>query len=814
MCQRYNSSPLRLFRRRQKAPKRRKIRKLRVLALLLIMGALGLAAFSYGLVMAVAGEIPGCDPTQKHPEVNGYIYANDGHTILAVLRGSQARVIVGSGQIAPVMKQAIVAVEDKRFYEHRGLDLRGISRAVWADITSGKSVQGGSTITQQFVKNACGAHERSFARKIHEATLAWQLEQRWSKDRILTAYLNTIYFGNGAYGIQEAALVYFGHSADKLTLPESALLAGIPADPSVYDPVTDRKAAFLRRKLVLEDMLAQGDITYNQFRLANRTPVPRPEDVRLPGTQGPAPYFVNYVKQQLVDHYPTRKVFGGGLKVQTSIDLGLQQIAHAAIHKGLPGPTQPSAALVAIDPRDGRVLAMVGGRNFRESQFNLAVQGERQPGSSFKPFVLATALAEGVSPDTVFVSHPVAISLGDRIWYVHNYEGSNLGPIDVANATVVSDNTVFAQLTDLVGPDKVAGMAHALGITSKLNAYFAIGLGAEAVNPLEMARAFSTFAAGGNRVDGTLFGNHPRAILAVNGDVNQPTPVRALSQNNAAIIDGLLQRVVTEGTGKRAALPDRPAAGKTGTTENYGDAWFVGYTPQLSVAVWVGYPNGLKPMLTEFNGSPVAGGTFPALIWKSFMEKALPYLKDSPQSFPSGSYPPETTRQLVERDGRWQLDNGLCRNLVDIVYFEGHGPGRTADCKPNEVEVPNVVGDTFAQARARLALQPLSSEVVYKPASPGQAIGIVLRQYPARGHLSSHEKVTLVLAKPQHGIVPSVVGQKPARARKSLLKLGLKLSISFAPADPARRGVVLSQRPKGGVAAGPGLLIRLVIGRG
>jgi penicillin-binding protein 1A len=758
--------------------------------------------------MSIAQELPQLDPARYHREVNGYIYADDGHTILAVLRGSQARVIVDSADIAPVMKHAIVDVEDRRFFEHRGLDLHGIARAIWADLRNEKVVEGGSTITQQFVKNAYVTSQRSIGRKLKEAALSWQLEQRWSKDRILTAYLNTIYFGNGAYGVEEAARVYFHHGAapGKLTLAEAALLAGIPADPSLYDPATNPKAARKRRREVLQAMLDQHDITYNEYRLANRTPLPKPEDIRLPGTQVPAPYFTNYVKQLLVDRYGTARVFGGGLRVTTSIDLRLQQLARDAIAKWLTN-VGPSAALVAIDPRDGSVLAMVGGSNYRESQFNLAVQGERQPGSSFKPFVLATALGQGISPSTTLVSRPVTISMGDRNWYVRNYEGANLGAIDLQTATAYSDNTVYAQLTQLVGPTNVAATAQRLGITRHLNPYFAIGLGADPVSPLEMARAYGAFANGGFRIDGSIFHNHPRAILSVNGRANRPVGVPALSTNNAAIVTSLLERVIGEGTGRRAALPDgRPTAGKTGTTENYGDAWFVGYTPQLVAAVWVGYPQGLRPMLTEFHGKPVAGGTFPSLIWKSFMEKALPLLGDEPQPFTAPEIPAAAARTLVLRDGRWQQSNGNCRSTVDILYFDGAPEQPRANCRPNEVEVPSVLGSTFSEAQVRLAAQPLTPSVVYKPAAPGQRVGVVVAQIPARGRLSSYDKVTLVFAKAQHGLVPDVLGLSLARARAKLLRMKLV---------PTLRGTgtrVIRQRPRAGVAAGAGLAVMLYLG--
>jgi membrane carboxypeptidase/penicillin-binding protein PbpC len=453
---------------------------------------LALTAFSYGVIVAVGQQLSGLDPFKQatRQQVDGYIYAGDGHTILAVLRGSQSRVLVQSDQISPWIKQAIVATEDKRFYEHRGVDIRGMARALLADIRQKSAVQGGSTITQQFVKNELTGNAHSITRKLKEAALAWRLEQVWPKDRILTAYLNTIYFGNGAYGIERAARTYFGHDALKLTLPQAALLAGIPEDPSLYDPVAHPQAGKARRALVLRLMLQQHDITDGQYVRAARAPMPKPQNVHLSGVLGQAPYFGEYVKAQLLDQpqLGAKRVFGGGFRVETTIDLRLQKIARDAIDKWLPSPTGPQAALVAINPSTGAVLAMYGGRSFHASQFNLAVQGERQPGSSFKPFVLATALKEGISPLSTFVSKPVSIFLGNKYWNVHNFEGEYLGPIDLVKATSASDNSVFAQLTKVVGPANVARTAHELGITSHLDGVFSIGLGTQAVNPLEMAR--------------------------------------------------------------------------------------------------------------------------------------------------------------------------------------------------------------------------------------------------------------------------------------------------------------------------------------
>ena len=773
-----------------------------------------LLSFTFGLVRAVASEIPALDPAAQHSDVDTVVYASNGRTVLAVLRGDESRVLVGTDDIAPIMRQAIVSVEDQRFFEHNGVDLHGIARALWQDVRQQGIVEGGSTITQQFVKNAYIRNEQTLARKVREAALAWQLEQMWSKDRILTAYLNTIYFGHGAYGIQQAARAYFKTSAKELTLPEAALLAGIPSDPSLYDPASNPRAATLRRRHVLDMMRAQGKITQRQYKRADKAPLPTPEDIRLPGTQGPAPYFVNYVKDDLVERYGAGRVFGGGLKVTTTIDMDLQLKARAAIEKILANPNGPAAALVAIDPRSGAVKAMFGGRNFRQSQFNLAAQAKRQPGSAFKPIVLATAMNEGISPVTTFESKPVSIDAGDRIWHVTNYDHTYLGRVSVSRAIVSSDNTVFAQLTDLVGPKEIVKTAHSLGIRSHLPPYFSIGLGSVAVSPLEMARAYATIANDGRRVDGSEFGNRPRVVETVEHirskqvDENASIPTQVVDEGRAELLTTLLEDVVQEGTGKRAAIPGREVAGKTGTTDNYGDAWFVGYTPELVVAVWVGYPDALRPMLTEFGGEPVAGGTLPAEIWKAFMEKVP---EDDTRSFDSPPYLGGASTWVVRRDGQWELDNGYCRGSRLVAYFSGDGPDKEADCKPNEVSVPLVVGMTEAGAAATLAAQPLGANVVYEPAKPGSLPGVVVDQDPRRGGLSANDDVTVVVGKAQYGLLPNFVGSSLADAQREATRLKLHL---VAKTAPGRAGTVLRQGLAPGVAIGRGMRVRLVVGDG
>ncbi len=802
------------------APKRRRIRKLRLIALLTVLGLLGSVSFGLGLITAIAGELPKLDPSrQLEQQINGYIYAAASESspgpprVLAVLRGSEARTLVDFDAINPWMRHAIVAVEDRRYWEHRGVDIRGIGRALWADIRQKKVVEGGSTITQQFVKNALDRDQKTIARKVREAALAWQLTQRWSKRRILEAYLNTIYFGNGAYGVQQASLTYFDHGASELTLPEAALLAGIPANPTAFDPVADPRAARARRLVVLQAMVEEGKITRQQLSAAASEPLPRPEDVKLPGTEGPAQYFVNYVKRQLIDEYGADRVFGGGLEVQTTIDLDLQRAARASIGTTLTDPDGPSAALVALDPRTGAVKAMVGGSNYRKSQFNLAVQSERQPGSVFKPFVLATALRQGISPATRFDSEPQEIDLGDRNWVVSNYDDVYYGSVDLERATIESDNTVYAQLTRLVGSRKVAETAKAMGIQSRLQGYYSIGLGTESVNPLELARAYAAFANEGRRIDGAILGNRPRVIETITeGDTerrNTPVGKAVLAPVEARTVNSILQKVVSQGTGVRAQLPNRPVAGKTGTTENYGDAWFVGYTPQLVVAVWVGYPETLQPMLTEFDGEAVTGGTYPAEIWKTFAETAL--VDVEPEAFAAPPYRTTEPKLVSRRGERLLLDNGICATRQEVVYFAGMGPRASANCREDEVQVPDVVGQSLASAESRLNAQPLRAEVVYKPAAALQRAGIVVDQRPRRGFAGSFDQVILVVAKPLHGVIPNLVGTSLDDARAKLERLQLEVDVAWVDGAP---GAVLEQQPKPGLAAAPGLRVRLVVARG
>jgi membrane peptidoglycan carboxypeptidase len=383
---------------------------------------------------------------------------------------------------------------------------------------------------------------------------------------------------------------------------------------------------------------------------------------------------------------------------------------------------------------------------------------------------------------------------------------------------VSSDNSVYAQLTKFVGPKAIVKTAHALGIRSELDPYFSIGLGAVAVNPLDMTRAYATFANRGLRIDGSLTGDRPRVVerveFARTGRVaeNRPVARATMTTGEADLLTSILQRVVTQGTGKRAALTDRPAAGKTGTTDNYGDAWFVGYTPQLAVAVWVGYPDRLKPMLTEFGGKPVAGGTLPAQIWKAFTTAANAQLGEEPVQFPVTPYIPAEEKRIVWRQGAYKVDNGYCPGTRVVAYFAGRGPSTQAECYANEVTVPLVIGKTADAATEALAQKPLGSELIGVPAKAGKRPGYVVKQEPRSGFLSANSSVRLYVTRPdpRYGLLPNLVGSSVTVARSRLRSLEAHTTISY---DKGPAGAVLEQKPEPGVAAGRGLKVSLIVGR-
>ena len=633
---------------------RPRMRKLRMAVVLLPLALLALVSSVFGMIMAVASDLPQLENQTQYKTARNSVLTDINGRPLGILTDREDRVLVTAAQIPLVMKHAIIAVEDKRFYTNPGVDFRGIGRAFLADIFHGGAVQGASTITQQFVKNALAAqNRRTIFEKLREAALAFHLTRRWSKDKILTEYLNAIYFGNGAYGIESAARTYFGHDpasaaygcgepgrrmcVTSLGPDQAALLAGLVASPSAYDPISEQVSALARRNLVLRDMRDQGYLTPSEYSFAAAQALPAAQYIQLAADKTIDPqnaYFTSWVRQQVVDHYGPQRAFEGGLQVRTSLDIDLQHAAEQAIGGYLSDPNGPSAALVAIDNATGQVRALVGGRDYNSSAFNLATQGQRQPGSAFKVFVLAQALREGISPNSVWPSRlrifVVPHTRGKEFFIVHDYESSYAGSRTLADATTFSDNAVFAAVGIKAGTGRIAELAQRIGIRTPVSHNYAITLGGlhEGVTPLDMAHAYETFAHGGERVSGTLGADNsgPVGIVDVRlpnkrHDRNHVILQRILPASLVTEENAILNTVVTSGTGRAADIGEW-AAGKTGTTENYGDAWFVGFTKRLTVAVWVGYPNQLRSMSTDYGGQPVAGGTFPALIWHDFMVAA------------------------------------------------------------------------------------------------------------------------------------------------------------------------------------------------
>jgi penicillin-binding protein 1A len=649
---------------RRRREKKIRVRKLRVLIVLFGLGVLAIVSTLFGMLMAVASDLP---TLESRTYMNSKIFSHDDKEI-GTLTGNEQRIYLRESQIAPIMKHAIIAIEDERFYTNNGVDLRGIARAAVQDVKSKQGVQGASTIPQQFVKIKLAAqNDRTVFQKLREAALAYHLSRKWSRERILRDYLNEIYFGNGAYGIESAARTYFqaAHDnqcgIDRQHLPmcasvlrpeEAAMLAGIVQSPSAWDPTQHPVAAKRRRDTVLAKMLAQGYITRPQYDEAVRTKVPTSADLTFPVGNSDYPYFTSWIKQQVVDQLGggqqgAQKAFGSGLQIHTTIDTRLQKAAENSINQWLRNPDGPRASLVAIHNTDGEVRAMVGGDVYATHPFNLATQGQRQPGSSFKPFVLARALEDHISPDSTWESKKRTYILkGGERFTVNNYNDAYAGITTLRSATTYSDNSVYVQVGMKVKPKRVAALARDMGIRTPISHNIALALGGlrQGVTPLDMAHAYETFATGGIRVWGSMsppgrgktIPAGPVGITSIenaddkpvklpDGDkaVNRKQHKKVLADGIASQVGSILQTVVQSGSGTRAQIPGVVIAGKTGTTENYGDAWFVGWTKEYTVAVWVGYPDKFKPMKTEFQGEPVAGGTFPAEIWRTFMTALL-----------------------------------------------------------------------------------------------------------------------------------------------------------------------------------------------
>lgn len=801
---------------------RRRLVWLRRLLFLLILVVVGIASGIAGVYVALLRSVSTAD--LSGPIVlaeSTKIFTNSNPPVLiAELHGPENREVLSGDEIPQVMRDAVVAIEDSRFYEHQGVDFWGILRAFWTNIRRGEIVQGGSTITQQLVKNLYVGSERTYSRKLREAVLAYQLERKWSKEKILNEYLNIVYFGEGAYGVGAAARTYFGISAKELSLDQAALLAGLLKAPSAYSPRSNPEGALARRNLVLNKMYQQQFITSAQLQEALAAPLQLVAAAKTKTSD--FPYWVETIREQLVAKYGASRVLGGGLRVYISMDPKLQRAAEQAVAAILNQPGDPEAALVCVDVRTGYLVAMVGGSDFTKRQFNLATQGRRQPGSAFKPFALVAALKAGISPENVYESGPVTFDLPGGPWQVSS---EDRGRITLKEATAISSNGVYARLVMEIGAQAVADAAYALGITTPLgdppNPAVALGGLKTGVSPLEMAMAYATLATGGERLTSqTVFdpsqANWPITIVRVTDargrvlDENSVVRTRVLDEGLAALVTSCLREVIHSGTGKAADI-GRPAAGKTGTTQNYCDAWFVGYTPELVTAVWVGYPDTRQPM-TSVHGITVTGGSFPAQIWAKFMRTAL---ENAPVTDfdlrPAASW---ISAQICKESGFLAVEE--CPEKVFRLFPKGQSPDKLCPLHAiPKYAVPNVIGLPVDDARTELqrlgfVVATRKETVVTGPA------GLVVDQDPPPGTLlEKGSRVTLRVATPAPTFVtvPSLTGLDAGTAHQQLQAIGLKWTEVLAP-DESPYGTVVSQEPPPGIEVPSGSVVSLVISSG
>lgn len=559
------------------------------------------------------------------------------------------RIVVSINNISPYIQQAIIANEDSRFYNHFGVDPIGILRAFWVDIQRRQIVEGGSTITQQLAKNMFLTQEQTWIRKIKEALLAFIIESKFSKQEILQAYLNQVYFGEGAYGVESASQIYFGKHASELSLSESALLAGLPRGPNIYSPYIDSKAAIERRRVVLNGMIKEEYISAEQANTAQAEPL------TLAGKKKrtvQASYFLDYISNELVSRYGANRVYKGGLKVYTTLDIKQQQIA-----EGVLGENQ--GAVLALDPKNGYIKAMVGGRNYEESQINRVITEMRQPGSAFKPFVYVTALNNGMAANTIIVDEAINING----YAPKNYDKKFRGPITLKKALRWSVNIAAVKLAQQIGMEQVLNQAKSLGITTIIsqdnNLASAIGGLTQGVNLMELTTAYTAFANAGVL-------SHPLAVIKVLDENDQVLEENHLVQEAvlrpeiAYILTDMMKGVLEDGTGTAANI-GRPAAGKTGTTDNYETAWFIGYTPEILVGIYVGNDN-RKPV--GLSGSEVAG------MWGKMVAKILSGTKSIDFPIPDNVV---TGVKVCADSGKLAVLGG-CSDIEISVFIKGTEP--------------------------------------------------------------------------------------------------------------------------------------------
>ncbi len=621
--------------------------------------------------MAITHDLPQIRTLETFkPAAVTRIYSADKELLAELF--TQKRVPVALDMIPDYLKQAVIATEDRQFYEHAGVDIRGILRALIKDIRAGEFVEGASTITQQLAKTLFLTPRKSIMRKLKEAFLAFQIERRYTKDEILELYLNQVYFGSGAYGVQAAAQTFFGKSGSELTLAECALIAGMPKSPSRYSPLVDKSLALKRRAVVLRQMARNGTITREQLIAAESSPLnlAKGRDISIK-----APYFVAYVRNFLEKEFGGARLYRTGLTVYTTLNYKMQQAAEKAVAKGLeqlsgrmqkhglPVVESPQAALVSLDARQGAILAMVGGVDFQESSFNRATMARRQPGSAFKPLVYGCAMENGFAQNHVIWDAPVVFkgAKDDLDWTPENFSGKFKGEMTLREALSVSQNIPAVKLLNKIGPSTAVQWAYRMGIESPLEPSLSLVLGTSEVTLLELTAAYAVFPNGG-------VGTRPFAILEVMDREERsiwrarPQMHTVVSPETAAIMTDMLQAVVQAGTGKAARRIGRPVAGKTGTTDSYKDALFVGFSPTIVVGVWVGLDH------HGTLGKKETGARAALPIWIDFMEEALSGCPYRDFSLPEG---------VVKV--RIDMESGLlasenCPNTVAVVFKKGTEP--------------------------------------------------------------------------------------------------------------------------------------------
>ena len=747
------------------------------------------------LVAAACAVEPIEDPGIGAGSLTSVVYAADG-TALTKFHAGEDRVLVRYDQLPRYLVDAVVAIEDERFWVHPGVDLRATVRAVQADLEAGEVVQGGSTITQQYIKNALLTPEVSLDRKMREVSLALGIEKTLSKQEIFERYINTVFFGNGAYGIGAAARRYFGKEVSDLTLDEAALLAGLIRRPNALDPYQYPNAALARRQTVLEQMVSLGWLDEVEAEAAGV----RPLQLQPLGAADRSlfPYFTEEVRRRLLAEpalgdTPEERfevLTAGGLRIYTTLDPAAQVAAQAAVASVLPDGG-PSAALAAVDPRTGYVIALVGGADYYDpddpvAQFNLSTLGRRQAGSAFKPFALAAALEAGIGLDSEFQGGRSAVIRTEAgRWRVENFNQLAYPNLTLLEATVFSVNVVYARLMALIDPEAVVEVARAAGITSPLEPLPSVALGTQDVTILEMASAYATFAAGGLHIDPILV----TRIEGPDGEVifeAVPTIHKAMEPDVAEQVTAALTEVVTRGTGQQAKI-GRPVAGKTGTTEGQYDAWFVGYTPELAAAVWLGFPEGDRPLEAPYTPFTITGGTWPAQIWARFATGAL-------SGIPYRDLPDADAGELTEVE--IDLSTGflacpLCPRAHVATVRVRPDAAPTVRCpihNPQGVElpstgtVPGVAGRDLAEAVSWLEAAGYQATAEWVGA-PGRVPGTVLVQYPAPDSpLQPGAEVALTVVGPEPGTaVPDVVGLLAADARRAMETYGFAVHSTVGP---------------------------------